>query len=90
MPGDWFGPGPLHKVVVSMDRPDLLILLVESQAVVSIEDYGAFAVMEIDENAHGGAARPDDACGRRPTGRLRGCCGPFPVRSSPSRGGGLS
>ena len=57
MPGDWFGPGPLHKVVVSMDRPDLLILLVESQAVVSIEDYGAFAVMEIDENALGGAAR---------------------------------
>jgi len=55
IPAHWFGPGPLHKVWIDGDDSEFLAQADALDALVRLEDYGAFQLAVVDEVAFGGA-----------------------------------
>ncbi|MCP3917825.1 MAG: S8 family serine peptidase, partial [bacterium] len=56
MPEDWFGPGPLHKVLIEAPAQGVLQTLTARGALAAQVDYGAFVLAIVDGEAFGGQA----------------------------------
>ncbi|MCK6446758.1 MAG: PKD domain-containing protein [Planctomycetes bacterium] len=53
IPNAWFGPGPLHRVLVdTQSKAATLARLASEQGLVRTHDYGSFALAVIDERAY--------------------------------------
>src|SRR5580765_5696907 len=54
VPDQWFGPGPLHKLIVDATEAGLADGLRGMGAVRQEVDYGAFSLLVVDERVFGG------------------------------------